>query len=64
MKHQNGSVDAMFLVFGLIWLVAIGGWVANIVKFIGMLDGNITVMFIARAVGIAVAPLGSVLGFL
>lgn len=45
-------------------IVALGGWVANIVKFVGLLDGGVTTMFIARCVGIFVAPLGAVLGFI
>jgi hypothetical protein len=49
-------------VFGLI-LAALGGWVANIVKLIGMLDGSITSMFVARVVGIFAAPVGAILGY-
>lgn len=51
------------IVLGL-WLAAIGGWIANVVKFIGMLGGDVSTMFIARAVGIFAAPLGAILGFL
>lgn len=40
------------------------GWVMNIVKLVGMLGGDITAMFIARIVGVAIAPLGAVLGFM
>ena len=40
------------------------GWVINIVKLVGMLGGDITAMFIARIVGVAIAPLGAVLGFM
>lgn len=50
------------VVIGL-WLAAIGGWIANIVKLIGMLDGGVTAMFIARIVGALLAPLGAVLGY-
>ncbi len=46
-----------------LWLAAIGGWIANVVKLIGMLGGEITAMFIARCIGTIAAPLGSVLGF-
>lgn len=48
----------------LISLAAVGGWVANIVKLIGLLDGGFTAMFAARLVGIFAAPLGAVLGFI
>lgn len=45
-------------------LIAAGGWVANIVKALSMLDGGITAMLVARLVGIFAFPLGSVLGFM
>ena len=47
----------------LLMLVGLGGWVANIVKLIGMDFANITGMLIVRAAGIFVPPLGAVLGF-
>ena len=46
-----------------LWLGAIGGWIANIVKLIGMVDGSVTTMFVLRVVGIFAAPFGSVLGY-
>jgi len=49
---------------GIVALVGIVGWVANIVKLIGMPFDPITGMGIARIIGVVVAPLGSVLGFL
>lgn len=51
-----------FLVIG-IWMAMVGGWIVNVVKFVGMIGDGMTTMFIARAVGIFFAPLGSVLGF-
>lgn len=51
-----------FTVIAIISL-AVGGWIANLVKFFYMLDGGVSAMFIARIIGIFVAPLGSVLGF-
>lgn len=50
----------------LVWallLAGFGGWVANIVKFFYMLDGGVSALFIARIVGIFVAPVGAVLGY-
>jgi hypothetical protein len=46
-----------------LWAACVAGWIANIVKLIAMLDGGVTAMFIARIVGILLAPLGAVLGF-
>lgn len=31
----------------IFWLACVGGWLANVVKFIGMLDGGVTAMFTA-----------------
>jgi hypothetical protein len=55
------SVGAVLL--ALLVLAAMWGWVWNIVKLIGLLDGGVTAWMIARAVGVFAAPLGSVLGF-
>lgn len=62
MNKQNGFA-AFELVIVLVWLLAIGGWVANVVKLIGMLGGDINTLFIARAIGVVVAPFGAILGF-
>jgi hypothetical protein len=52
----------------LLWLALVAtcfyGWVNNVIKFVAMLGGDITAMFAARALGIVVAPLGTVLGFM
>jgi hypothetical protein len=54
------STEAILVV---IVLAGIGGWVANIVKFIGMDFQHITGMLVVRGIGIFVPPLGAVLGF-
>lgn len=62
MDKQRGFTGyEMFVV--ILCLACIGGWLANIVKFVGMLDGGISAMFIARIVGMVLAPLGVVLGY-
>ena len=48
------------------WLLVIlgfAGWVMNIVSIVHS-DGGITGMFIVRCIGILVAPLGAVLGYI
>ena len=62
MQTQRGftAVELFGFVF---WMAIFGGWVANIVKFIGLINGSVTAMFIARGVGIFAAPLGVVLGY-
>ena len=47
----------------VIAIAGLSGWIANIVKFLGMLDGGVTAMFLARIAGVFIAPLGAVLGF-
>jgi hypothetical protein len=52
---------------GAILLIAFalfGGWIANIIAIVNSLHGAIDAMFIARCVGVFVAPLGGVLGFI
>lgn len=39
------------------------GWIANIVKIVGIVSDPITGMFILRCIGIFVPPVGAVLGF-
>ena len=63
MKKANTSTGAML--FGIACVVVVmGGYVANIVKLIGMLNGSVTAMFVARAIGLFVPPVGSVMGFM
>ena len=54
---------------GAIFVVAIialagYGWVVNIIKLIGMDFAAITGMMVVRAIGIFMAPLGVVMGYL
>ncbi len=53
--------SAVFFVTLVIFFA--GGWIANIFKFVRMLDGEVTAMFIARGIGIFAAPLGAILGW-
>ena len=59
---RNAGVGAAIFVLTL-WLAAIGGWIANIVKLIGMINDPVTGMMMLRAVGIFAAPLGAILGW-
>lgn len=57
-----------FTAFELLVAVLIGGgfvgWVLNIVKIVESGFDVITGMFVARCIGVFVAPLGAVLGFM
>ena len=52
------------LIVVIVWLAAAGGWIANIVKVVSAISEPVTGMFIARCIGVIVAPLGAVLGYL
>jgi hypothetical protein len=54
--------DSTELVLFIFFIVAVVGWIRNIVKLVGY-DGEFSGFLIVRAVGIIVAPLGSILGF-
>lgn len=45
-------------------IAAIAGWVMNIVQLVSMADAGVTGMFILKIVGVFVAPLGAVLGWI
>ena len=63
MKKQCGfSVFKLMTV--ILALAGVGGWIANIVKLVGSNFEPLTGMVVARAIGIFVAPLGAVLGYL
>ena len=63
MKKQFGFTVVEMLVVVLI-LVGGTGWIWNIVKIVGSDFGAITGMLVMRVIGVFVAPLGCVLGFL
>ena len=62
-KSQSVFSTAPYIIGLVVLAAAIGGWVANIVKLIGILDGGITVMLVVRIVGIFAAPLGAIVGY-
>jgi hypothetical protein len=49
-----------------LWVVIVAGWIANLVKLIGMIGHAdlLTLLPVLRIVGLFVAPLGVVLGFI
>ena len=63
MRKQKGFTILEAVLVAL-FLFGVGGWIANIVKIVGVFDLPVTGMFIARCIGVFVAPLGAVLGYL
>lgn len=57
------AAELLYLVVLGLGILAVGGWVWNIVKIISTDFSNITGMLIARVIGVFLAPLGAVLGF-
>jgi hypothetical protein len=57
------SLSGLFIWVGLL-LTSVIGWVANIVALISIINGPVTGMVVLQAIGIVVAPLGIVLGWI
>ncbi len=64
MDAKEILTNAAKVAFVALFLLGFVGWGMNIVKAFYMLDGPITAMFVARAVGVFVAPIGAILGWL
>lgn len=63
-RPANGIAVPLIGLYAAIVVLGIGGWIANIVKMINAGFDPITGLVVARVIGVFVAPLGSVLGFL
>ena len=61
-------MDALKAVFGIgmviLIIAAIGEWIANIVKMVALFGDPIGAWLIGRTIGIFVAPIGAILGYL
>lgn len=62
-KTEAISISVVIFYFAVI-IAAIGGWIANVAKLFGAAADPITAMFIIRCLGVPVAPLGAILGYL
>ena len=56
------SISGMIAVLIGCIALPIAGYIANIVQLINMADGPITGLFIIKAIGCVVIPLGSICG--
>lgn len=56
---------APFFMFA-VWFAVVLGWVLNIIKILGMNfdPNNISMLLVLRLIGVIVAPLGAVLGYI
>lgn len=59
------AVNKILSLYGVIVILAIGGWIANVVKIVttGFAISQWGGLEVARCIGVFVAPLGSILGF-
>lgn len=64
MKSIENSDYAAFFAGVAIWIACAGGWIANIVKLWNYDGSGFTGEVILRVLGIFIAPLGVVLGYL
>lgn len=64
MSVATKAVGGAAVIYALLWLAAIGGWIANIVKIFGSAGEPLTAWLVLRVVGIFAAPIGAVLGYL
>ncbi len=65
MRHSTtSSGDVAFIGFiGLIVVISVGGWIANVVKLVGMdWDVALGIEGVLRIIGIIAAPLGVIMG--
>lgn len=63
-NKQKGFAEYFSLFMPAIVLLGAVGWVWNIVKIIGTGFDVFTGMLIARCIGVFIAPLGAVLGYM
>lgn len=60
------NMETLIKSFAIYVILAATGWIANIVQIIVNLPpsiGDITIMLVIKIIGIFVAPLGVILGF-
>lgn len=58
-------IGSALALWASLWIFVVVGWIANAIALIGMVkvDAPIGALFVARAVGVFLAPFGSILGF-
>lgn len=62
MNKRQGGYTAVELLIIIVYVAGAVGWIANLVKLIGIIDGGVTGMMILRAIGVFLVPLGAILG--
>jgi hypothetical protein len=57
-------MNSFILAYAAIAIAIIIGWVMNLVQLIGMASDGVTGLFVLKIVGLFLAPLGAVLGYI
>lgn len=61
-REPDYTMGQVILILG-IWVFCLIGWVLNVVAIWNTIDNPVTAKFILRVVGIFVAPIGTILGY-
>lgn len=64
MRIKQKGYTITEVIYGIIVLGLLVGWVLNIVKMVHHIDETLTGTEVFRMIGIVVAPLGGVLGWI
>lgn len=64
MRNKQKGFTITELVIVILLLVCLGGWIGNIVHLVDVIKQPLTAFEVLRIVGVPVAPLGVVLGFI
>jgi hypothetical protein len=62
-KLINLSLVTYILSFGIVF-TGIYGWIANVITIAGSNFNDLTGLLVLRVIGIFVAPMGAILGFI
>jgi prepilin-type N-terminal cleavage/methylation domain-containing protein len=62
--NKTGGFTIVEMLVALVLVAAFSGWVMNIYQISSMSFDNFTPMLVLRFIGIFVAPLGAVLGYI
>ena len=65
-KKQSGftASELLSVFFGIILILGMIGWIMNIITIFSTMANPISGVFIIRIVGIIVAPIGAIMGWL
>ena len=63
-KTSEAFAFPFLVVIFLVWVAAMTGWVLNIISIFGGTFDPLTGVMILRVVGIFVAPLGAIMGWI